>query len=168
MIIRCDDAPQSTTVETFQEVLDVFKEHGKILTLSILANGLKNRQDFVDWVNDNRTMLDLTLHGWSHEQYPLLESDHIVEHICRSFAEFYRCFGVLPKDWYLPWNGWDKENGFSKVPRVHKIAQRYNLRVNQPAEHMGVVLKGEKPYCVYFHAWDKEDIKLLPKVLEKL
>ena len=172
ILFRCDDLPQDTSMEVIADVYNSFAKKKQVLIFSILASQLDRRPDFVSFVNNNPT--NIALHGWTHESYPIMKKRKIREHIKLSLEAFNKHFGVLPEKWYLPWNGWVREyqaqygDGFYGVEKVGQIAKEYGLEVCLPTDHIGALLNGQKPKEVYFHAWDKEDIKKIPKVLGEL
>lgn len=170
MILRDDDLPQNIPLERMKLFHDIFIEYDKIHTMAIIASQLEKREDFVNWVNtiDHK---DLTLHGWNHTSYPEMKDDDIRNHLSLSIDAFNKYFNIIPKMWYLPWNGWTKELGFTGIPRVKKIAEEFGISVNEKAVNIGNLIKGdEKCDVVYFHAWqlgDEDYLKILLENYEK-
>lgn len=174
MIIRSDDLPQNVTIEQLEELQVLFEKYKIDQTMTILAGQLDVRPDFVDFVR-NHDYIDLALHGWFHESYPDLDDDVIRQHLYDSMKAFMRHFDMLPKVWYLPWNGWVKRlqdsdgNGFADVPRIKRIAEEFGLEVNEVACHIKVPVDNNTyPDVAYFHFWEPNHISLLKKLLPRL
>lgn len=165
MIYRDDDLPQGISMETLNEIHQLFIRSGKIHTMSILASELEKSPGFVQYVNSHKN-IDLVLHGWTHTNYSLEKDDVIREDLRNSLLAFDKYFSKYPTVWYLPWNGWVKGEGFTHVPRVKEIAVEFGLEVITDCTDIGRFLKGEKKEVIYFHHWNQKEVSALPQLLE--
>lgn len=168
MIYRSDDLPQGISIDELVYIQNMFEKKELVHTMSILASQLEKRQDFIHYVRDHEEYIDLAFHGWTHDNYSLLDNDTIKDHIEMSLDAFDEYFNKRPKVWYLPWNGWVKGQGTKNVPRIRKIAKKYGINVDIDCVYIGNYLKGDKSSnTVYFHYWDKKDIKFLEELLNE-
>lgn len=119
---------------------------------------------------------DIEAHGFVHERYGLYSDQQIADDIDKCIEKIEKLFGVTPKKWYLPWNGWTPELGvgheLDQMERIKYIAELHGIEVDINCDHIGHFSKcleeGEKPKTktVYFHSWNKDDVAMLPRLIE--
>lgn len=166
MIYRDDDLPQGIDVNLLDSIHQEFIKRDKIHTIAVLASEIDLHQEFVRYINDHSNF-DIALHGWKHEHYPIFSEEELRDHLNKSMLAMDRSFGKKPTTWYLPWNGWIKEFGTSKVDWLRPIAKEFGLEINIECAHIGVVVdEGVKSEVVYFHWWHKPDLDKLTKLLD--
>ena len=167
---RDDDIGRTTDISVFKYIHNQFLDHKKTHTIAILCDRLEENKELINYVNTTHNW-EICIHGWTHENYSLLPKDRIEEDLDKCILKIERYFGVTPEKWYLPWNGWTKDNGFDLVPRVADLAIYHGIDVDVDCDHISHFTKtleeGKKPATrtVYFHNWDIEDVKLLPNLL---
>jgi peptidoglycan/xylan/chitin deacetylase (PgdA/CDA1 family) len=170
LIYREDDINKNTSLEaikfTHQQFVRAHKDH----TIAIICEGLENNTEVIDYINKTKNW-NFAIHGWTHDNYCLMSRSRIEDELDRCILLIEKLFGEVPEKWYLPWNGWTKNQGFDKIAYVADIAIYHGVDVDTDCDHISHFLKhleaGKNPVTdtVYFHGWDVEDLKLLPTLL---
>ena len=144
---------------------EMFRHYNKVHTLSMIMAGVNQEEEWVKYVQNNPQEFDIQLHGWEHEHYPVYTEEAVRNDLDRSLRLQEELFGKRADTWYLPWNGWYPDIGTAKVPWLRPIAKEYGLKININCSHIGEFLDGKYNKVVYFHWWNKDDVDMLPQLL---
>lgn len=169
IVFRDDDINYQTDIKVLKHIHEQFLKHHKTHTIALICDQLEKNKELINYINST-TNWELCIHGWTHDNYSLLPKQRIEDELDNCILKIEELFHITPEKWYLPWNGWTKENGFDLVPRVADIAIYHGIDVDTDCDHISHFLKvleeGKVPptSTVYFHSWDIEDLKLLPNL----
>jgi len=170
LIFREDDVNKDTDVSVLKYIHEQFVNNHLIHTVSFLCDGLEKNVDLIKYILSTKNW-DLTIHGWNHHNYSLMDKNQIEDELDRCILKIDNLFGTVPEKWYLPFNGWTKEFEFQRVPFITDIAFFHGIDVDIDCYHIvdavNALEKGEKlnTKTVYFHGWDRKDLELLPSLL---
>jgi peptidoglycan/xylan/chitin deacetylase (PgdA/CDA1 family) len=170
IIYREDDVSKLTDVSVLKYVHEQFLNNHLTHTVSFLCDGLEQNIPLIDYINKTHNW-NLAIHGWNHHNYCMMSKTQIEDELDKCILQIDNLFGVVPEKWYLPFNGWTDKDGFDKVPFVADLAFYHGIDVDIDCYHISDAVpaleKGEKlrTDTVYFHSWDREELKLLPQLL---
>jgi peptidoglycan/xylan/chitin deacetylase (PgdA/CDA1 family) len=169
-IYRNDGVCKDTSVKIIKHIHNQFLNHHKTHTISVICEGLEKNKELVDYINKTHNW-DICIQGWEHTNYCLQPKEKIADDLDWCILKIEKLFGVVPKKWYLPWNGWTRTSGFDKVPFVADIAFYHGVDVDTDCDHIAhfieLIESGRNPVTdtVYFDSCKIEDLKLLPTLL---
>ena len=170
LTIREDDVGKLTDVQVLKYVHEQFLNSHVTHTVAFLCDGLEENIPLVEYINKTHNW-NLAIHGWNHHNYCTMTKTQIEDELDKCILKIDNLFGVVPEKWYLPFNGFVKDKNFDLVPYVADIAFYHGVDVDNDCYHISdavVELElGRKlnTDTVYFHSWDREDLKLLPTLL---
>lgn len=170
LTIREDDVGKLTDVQVLKYIHEQFVNNHLIHTIAFLCDGLEENKPLVDYIKQTHNW-NLAIHGWNHHNYCQMTKQQIEDELDKCILKIDDLFGIVPEKWYLPFNGWTKETGFDTVPFVADIAFYHGVDVDNDCYHISDAVAelelGRKlnTDTVYFHGWDREDLKLLPQLL---
>lgn len=168
IILRCDDFDPRIDIATLKPLHEEFVKRQIPMTICI-NNAMGFRVGFdqavLDYVNKQTPegSWDIQLHTYNHDRlwaapYPeIFMNIYTNLHLTRE--DFPRS---KPKILYLPWN--------ETSSNIEEVCLKLGLKVNFSRLTMRELLwNGREDQDVFFwHWWDREEQKALPKVLDRL
>jgi hypothetical protein len=169
-IFRDDYIDKDTPLEVVKHVHNQFINSHKTHTVTVICEGMEKNTPVIQYINKTHNW-DIAIHGWEMVNYCLAPKQKISDDLDKCILKIESLFGVVPEKWYLPWNGWTKENNFDLVPLVADIALYHGVDIDIDCDHishaLNVIESGKNPVTntIYFNNKDVNDLRLLPNLL---
>jgi len=150
---RDDDVSATTKIAELSACDDIFQQYQQPHTIGLIAAGIMERPDLVDFINSRRMIVEL--HGWEHTD--LTEDPKGLTHLELGVAVIESLFGRRPTTLFPPWNRTSADleafaGTLGLVVSSNKVSlEQYIRSEGEPLEPV-----------VNFHYWSAEERALLP------
>lgn len=143
---------RGTWFEQFKEFDKFFEEHNIVTILAVLADGIDQYPEWVEYINKNKHRYRIEMHGLSHLNYRNRNAKFGLNNLAEAKKKIENVFGCKVTRWYVPF----AIRGFPKWgPEVcEKLGIRFNVALDQTKKHYR---------CHYWNPKDVERIKRVAK-----
>jgi len=163
-IIREDDFDPRYSFATVKNTHELFLQKNLIHTLAIQAKrheGVGHTQEVIDYINSTSNW-DIQLHGWDHDRYSDWKYNDIVRDLFAGIGYCQQMFKRVPTVFYPPWN--------CESNVLKQACQYVGLQFNNNCAYIMSYTNTPESYqdknVIYFHNWDLNNSKALPKLLD--
>lgn len=160
MIFRDDDISQFTKLDEFERVHNLFLEYGVRHTISVIAKGIENNPELVNYILNHQYTFDIQLHCWEHVELSTLSKEELTQHLSHGIKSIQENFHVTPAILYPPWN---KTSTY-----LDGIASNNNLKVSSKKVSLTQYIKVDGSVSedtINFHYWHDPEVIMLEQAL---